>query len=348
MRIHVTDLQPGDTITKDAFNPHGVHVMQQGTVLQLEEISKLLQHSIDYIEIQARELHLHASTPEEMPDSLYRIKPQFDQAIEAISSIFMNALKHGKFDEDVVDDAFQPVVDSLMKQKDVVSLLLMLNQEDDYTTRHSMQVGVLSYYLSTWMGYSKDEAYEIGKAGYLHDVGKCRIPKEILNKPGKLTAEEFDEVKRHTTYGYEIIRESMDDELTALVALQHHERDDGRGYPQALQSHQIHPYSHIAAVADVYSAMSSTRVYQSKRQLLHVLQELYRMSFGQLNGKPVHAFIKHMLPNFIGKKVTLASGQSGTIVMTNPSDYFRPLVQTSAGFIDLSKSSEDAIKDIKL
>ncbi|NMO95526.1 HD-GYP domain-containing protein [Paenibacillus lemnae] len=347
MRVHVTDLQPGDLMQHDVYNDNGVHVLRKGTVLQIEEISKLIQHSVDYIEIEPREVLITADSSSDTPETLHQIKPQFDQAVESISSIFMDALKHGKFHEDLVDDAFKPVVETLMKQKDVVSLLLLLNGQDDYTSRHSMQVGMLSYYLATWMGYNDDEAYEIGKAGYLHDIGKCRIPLEILNKPSKLTYEEFEEVKRHTLYGYDIIRESMDDELTALVALQHHERDDGKGYPLKLRSKQIHPYSHIAAVADVYSAMSSNRVYQSKQQLLHVLRELHTMSFGQLNGKPVHAFIKHMLPNFIGKKVLLTSGESGTIVMTNPSDFFRPLVRTSDRFIDLSKEPDSAIHEIK-
>lgn len=346
MRIHVTDLIPGDQMQQDAYNRNGVHVLKKGTILSLEEISKLLQHSIDYIDIEPREMILSVDPLSDTPESLSKVKPYFDQAMDGFATVFSEALHSGKFNESVVNDSFQPVIDSLMDQKDVVSLLLLLDDKDDYTYKHSMQVGMLSYYLATWMGYSDEEAYDIGRAGYLHDIGKSRVSREILEKPGKLSQEEFEEIKLHTIYGYEIIRESMDDELTALVALQHHERDDGKGYPNAIGAELIHPYSHIAAVADVYSAMSTNRVYQSKQQLLYVLRELYSLSFGQLNGKPTHAFIQHMLPNFIGKKVILTSGDSGIIVMTNPLDYFRPLVKTPGGFIDLSKEREVAIKEI--
>ncbi|WP_054957019.1 HD-GYP domain-containing protein [Paenibacillus dakarensis] len=348
MRVHVTDLIPGDLTQREVFNSHGVHVLQKGTVLRNEEIAKLIQHGINYIEIEKREILLSADPSSETSESLSRVKPQFDQAIDGFASVFSEAFKTGKFNENAVHDSFQPVIGSLLEQKDVVSLLLLLNGRDDYTYKHSMQVGMLSYYLATWLGYSAKECYEIGKAGYLHDIGKSRIPDKILNKPEKLTAEEFELIKLHTTYGYEIIRESIDDEITALVALQHHERDDGSGYPNRRQESEIHPYSHIAAVADVYSAMTTNRAYQSKQQLLHVLRELYSLSFGKLNAKPTHAFIQHLLPNFIGKKVVLTTGESGTIIMNNHSDYFRPLIQTTERFIDLSKERESSIQEILL
>ncbi|WP_106766424.1 HD-GYP domain-containing protein [Paenibacillus faecalis] len=346
MRIHVTDLIPGDQMLREVFNRNGVHVLKKGTIVQLEEISRLVQHGIDYIDIEPREILLSIDPSSETPEALNQIKPKFDQAIDGFTTMYLEALKTGKFNESVVDDSFQPVVGSLMEQKDVVSLLLLLNEKDDYTYKHSMQVGMLSYYLAIWMGYSSKEAYKVGRAGYLHDIGKSKIPKEILDKPGKLTAEEFEKIKLHTIYGYDIIRESIDDKVTALVALQHHERDDGSGYPKGLYEHQIHPYSHIAAVADVYSAMTTNRVYQSKQQLLIVLRELYSLSFGKLNGKPSHAFIQHMLPNFIGKKVVLNTGETGIIVMNNQSDYFRPLIKTSERFIDLSKEPDCAIHEI--
>lgn len=348
MRIHVTDLVPGDQMQQDAFNRNGVHVLKKGTFLSLEEISKLLQHSIDYIDIEPREITVSIDPSSHTPESLMKVKPHFDHAIDGFASAFAEAMDSGSFNESMVNDSFVPAVESFMEQKDVVSLLLLLNNDDDYTYRHSMQVGMLSYYLATWMGYAHKEAYDIGRAGYLHDIGKSRISKDLLYKPGKLTAEEFEEVKLHTVYGHEIIMESMDDEVTALVALQHHERDDGTGYPKALKADMIHPYSHITAVADVYSAMSSNRVYQSRQQLLQVLRELHSMSFGKLNGKPAQAFIEHMLPNFIGKKVLLTSGDTGTIVMTNPLDYFRPLVKVSGRFVDLSKERSIAIQEILL
>ncbi|WP_036717434.1 HD-GYP domain-containing protein [Paenibacillus sp. JCM 10914] len=348
MRVHVTDLIPGDQMQQDAYNQSGLHVLKKGTSIRSEDISKLKQHGIDYIEIVQREVAITTDPQSDLSDAYHNLLPHFQLAFDGCSTLFSEAAETGRFNSSVVDDSFQPLINSLNEHSDVVSLLLLFNGKDDYTYRHSIQVGMLCYYIANWMGYASDEAYHIGTAGYLHDIGKCKIPSDILNKPGKLLPEEFEAVKLHTIYGYEIISESMDDKISATVALQHHERDDGSGYPRALREEQIHPYAHICAVADVYSAMTTNRVYQSKQQLLTVLRELYGLSFGKLNGKPTHAFIQQMLPNFIGKKVELTNGESGIIVMNHPSDYFRPLVQVGPRFVDLSKEVDVAIAEILL
>jgi putative nucleotidyltransferase with HDIG domain len=201
-----------------------------------------------------------------------------------------------------------------------------------------VQVGMLSYYIAKWLELPEEEALLVGKAGYLHDIGKCKIDNEILKKPGRLSDTEFNEVKKHTVYGYEIIQQSFDNPALSLTALQHHERLNGKGYPMGIKNTEIHPYAKIVAVADVYSAMTSERIYQEKRDLLYVLKELNRMSFGELDPKATQVFIKHMIPNFIGKRVSLSDGRSGRIIMTNPTDFFNPLIQIDDEFIDLSNN----------
>ncbi|MFF2910128.1 HD-GYP domain-containing protein [Paenibacillus sp. NPDC057934] len=343
MRVHVMDVKPGDYLGTDTFNARGLHVLSKGTQLRMDEISKLLQHGIDYIDIESLEETL---SPPHKPSIIQTVTASFDTMIDGFENLYLEALTKGSFNPSVVDDVLQPTLQSLDKHKDVVTLLLLLDREDEYTYNHSLQVGMLSYYIATWLGYSKQECYEISRAGYLIDIGKCRISPDLLNKPGKLTLEEFEEVKRHTTYGYEIIRNSMDDPTAALVALQHHEREDGSGYPANLTKSEIHPYAQIAAVADVYSAMTSPRVYQSKQELISVLHELHNLSFGKLNGKTVQAFIQHLMPNFIGKRVLLNSGDMGVIVMNNPMDVFRPLVQVDHKFLDLSRERSVSIVEI--
>ncbi|WP_068619939.1 HD-GYP domain-containing protein [Paenibacillus tuaregi] len=341
MRRHVMELAPGDRLENDIFNNNGVFVLKKGTVLNNESIVKLVQHSIDYVDVD-----LSSETEASPVTSIQKMELQFNDAIDAFESIFLESLATGKFDQNDVDDLLMPLMEQLTSQKDVISLLLLLDNKDNYTYNHSMQVGMLSYYIALWMGYPHDEAYKAGKAGFLHDIGKSMVPPEILNKPGKLTEEEFEEIKRHTTYGYEIIRNSTTDEISALVALQHHEREDGSGYPQGLTSSEIHPFAKITAIADVYSAMTSNRVYQNKQELITVLHELYRLSFGKFSPEPTQAFIRHMLPNFIGKRVRLTSGELGSIVMTNPSDFFRPLVKTDTRFADLSREPNIDIQEV--
>ncbi|WP_328284461.1 HD-GYP domain-containing protein [Paenibacillus tarimensis] len=343
------DLQPGDKLAQDVFNNYGLNVLSQGTTLNDREISRLFQHQVDYVDIEERTVPgLLDSTQGSHPNGADKLRPLFEDALQGISELFVNATADGKIQSEDVDRTFKPLVDGCRTEKDVVSLLVALNNKDDYTYQHSVQVGMISYYIAAWMGYSEEEAQRVGKAGFLHDIGKCRIDYNILNKPDKLTEEEFEKVKQHTLYGEAILRESLDDEIFALVALQHHERFDGSGYPHALKGEEIIPAARIVAIADIYSAMISSRVYQEKQDLLHVLNELYELSFHKLDPIITQTFIKHMIPNFIGKKVELQNGETGTIVMTNPSDFFRPLIQIGEEFVDTSRKPDKGIKDIQL
>lgn len=343
MRVHVSDLKPGNHLTTNAYSSRGLHVLPKGALLQIDDIAKLMQHGVDYVDIQ---------TLEEEPASLGRpsiiesVTASFDTMVDGFESLYMEALLKGSFNTTVVNDILQPSLQSLDKHKDVVSLLLLLDREDNYTYNHSLQVGMLSYYIAIWLGYSKQECYEISRAGYLIDIGKCRVSPALLNKPGKLTPDEFEEVKLHTKYGYEIIRNSMDDSYTALTALQHHEREDGSGYPSGLTKVDIHPYAQIAAVADIYSAMTSKRAYQSKQALISVLREINNLSFGKLSARAVQALVQHLMPNFIGKRVLLNTDDTGVIVMNNPVDIFRPLVKIDGMFLDLSRERTVAIVEI--
>ncbi|MFD0586390.1 HD-GYP domain-containing protein [Paenibacillus sp. GCM10027627] len=353
MRIHVTDLLDGDQLSSDIFNNYGLHVLSKGTKLFKTEISRLLQHQIDYVEIENRiepSMELEGRTLESTvnPKWLPKVQPIYENAVKSFESFFSTALETGIVSDNDVTAVLQPLLNNLQLERDVVSMLLLLNTQDNYTYQHSVQVSMLSYYLATWLGYTQSEAAMIGKAGFLHDIGKCKIHDDILNRPGKLSNEEFEEVKRHTIYGHDIIMESFNDTTLAIGALQHHERMDGSGYPHGLKGDEIHPISKIIAVVDIYSAMISARVYQKERDLLYVLRELHRLSFAELDPITTHTFIKHMIPNFIGKHIQLSNEQMGLIVMTHPTEFFRPLIQIGDEFIDMTLERDYEIKHVYL
>ncbi|MFD0679612.1 MULTISPECIES: HD-GYP domain-containing protein [unclassified Paenibacillus] len=350
LKVSVTDLHVGDRTGSDVFNWNGLLVVSAHTVLNGEDIDKLHRHNIDYVDIMLR---FDGGLPEQSNvittsiDEL-RIDPiaTFENAVDTVKLLFYEVEQHGQIKEALIDSAFTPLTDHFKQENDVVSLLLTMNSKDDYTYQHCVQVGMLSYYIAKWMGYSEQEALIVGKAGYVHDIGKSSISLDILNKPGRLTHEEFEEVKKHAKYGYNLIKTSKMDEAIALAALQHHERLDGSGYPSNLKGDDIHPYAKIVAVADIYSAMVSSRVYQKKQSLLQVLIELHRLSFGQLDPQVAQVFIRNMIPNFIGKRVLLSSGEIGQVIMTHPSDFFKPLVQVDDRFINLTEQPELEIQEI--
>lgn len=369
MKVNVFDLQIGDIVVEDVFNAAGLILLNANTRLTAQDIAFLKKHQVDYVKIQCTEVprishpqnNPHPSLqdshqPESNDNPIHKLELSdrlspftmmaYMEATDRMKDIFENALMHDHIDASSVNAALFPLLSNIKLEKDIVALLLTLDSDVDYTFQHSVQVCIISYFLAIWMDMSEEEAKLIGKAGLLHDIGKCKVDPHILSKPARLTEDEFAEVTKHTMYGYQLIKRSLHNEDLAAVALQHHERYNGLGYPDKRSGEDIHPYARIIAVADVYSAMISTRVYQAKRDLLYVLKELYDMSFTQLDPYIVQVFIRNMLPNFIGKKVTLKDGSKGTIIMTNPTDFFRPLIQVGTQFIDLSRQNHLQIETV--
>lgn len=336
MRVHISELLVGDQLSQDINNDAGILIFPSGTIIEEEHIQRLKSHFIDEVPITLRhidDVNQYITTDTRITS---RILPHFNEALDGFKHIYKLAESNDKIEETEIDSDLNLLLDSLFKERDIITLLIRLNSMDDYTFQHSVHVGIITYFISIWLGKDEDEAFRIAKAGYLHDIGKCRIPTEMLTRPGKLSNKEFEEIKKHPIYGYEIIRQISDDPLIATAVLQHHERMDGSGYPKGLKGDEIHEYARIISIADIYSAMVSSRAYQKKKDFLFVLKELHHLSFSRIDPKITQTFINHMIPNFIGKKLTLRSGESGTIVMNNPNDFFYPLIKIDDQFIDLS------------
>lgn len=351
MKVSLSDLQPGDRLAEDIFTDQGLHVLSRGTVLQERDMTRLQQLRVYEVEIEWRSnvpLEAAAPTPFSFTQRQVQLLPYYDDAVAGYESLFKKALEEGRVVDREVEESFGPLVDNFRTERDVISLLLLLNNQDEYTYQHSVQVGMLSYFLAQWLGWDDQESNLAGKAGFLHDIGKTRVSEDILRKPGSLTEEEGEEVRLHSVYGYEIILASAGHPVIAQAALQHHERMDGSGYPNGLKADQLHPVSRIVAVADVYSAMISSRPYREKINMLTVLKELYRLSFKELDPHMTHTFIRHMLPNFIGKRVTMRNGEIGTIIMNHPTLLFNPLVQVDERFIDTSTDPAYEIQHVFL
>jgi HD-GYP domain-containing protein (c-di-GMP phosphodiesterase class II) len=162
----------------------------------------------------------------------------------------------------------------------------------------------------------------------LHDLGKTKIPDSILKKAGRLSAEEYSEMKRHTLLGYEMIGilPGMT-EQQALVALQHHEQEDASGYPFGVCGDKISHFSKIIAVADVFHTMVSERVYKKPIPLYQVFQEIYQRAFGLFDPIIVQCFITNVMNRMIGDPVLLSNGRVARIVLLHPDDLINPLVE---------------------
>ncbi|MCD9022121.1 HD-GYP domain-containing protein [Cohnella sp. NL03-T5] len=302
-------------------------------------IHLLEQHHIHYSEIMLLDDGPDAPTfiPTEVVHEAARYSKDLFDKIKVTKKLPLLEITH----------ELLPLVEQVSSHPDVFQLFESVKAKDEYTHQHNIGVGVLSTLIGKWMKLSEADIAILSMAATMHDVGKILIPDEILLKPGKLTTEEFDEMKRHTTYGYEILKETEGlHPRIPLVALQHHERADGTGYPLKAQEHDLDPFSKIVAVADVFHAMSSKRPYHDPLPFHEVVSRMRKGSFGELDPNVVSVFLKMMITHLVGSKVKLTDGRWGEVVFINPHDDTHPLVKIEDTFLDLSLDRQIHILEV--
>ncbi len=205
--------------------------------------------------------------------------------------------------------------------------LVHLRDLDQYTFMHSVNVSVLSIILGKRLGLETSQLEMLGTGSILHDVGKALVSQQILNKPGKLSDEEFVEMKAHAQRGYEILRKRGADEQVSRIALMHHEKLSGRGYPLGLKAEKVPLLARIVAIADVYDALTGDRVY---KKAMHPSQAfgLMEQDVGQHLDSSLYTIFKSLLGLYpVSSQVLLANGSIARVISQNSTDPARPVVE---------------------
>ena len=219
------------------------------------------------------------------------------------------------------------LANNIVDNPDASMWLTQLKSRDEYTSIHSLNVCVLSLTFGRSLGLKGDELNEIGLGALLHDIGKMLVPLEILNKPGKLTTEEFEIMKSHPQKGYEMLVKdnSLSSEVLSIVK-SHHERLNGNGYPENLLEQDISFYTKIVTITDVYDAITSDRVYHDGMTPHEALKHLYEWMPGNFDTDLMQAFIRTIGIYPVGSVVELVSGQIGLVVKLNDLHRLKPVV----------------------
>lgn len=271
---------------------------------------------------------------------------------KTVAKNIMEDLRIGRMlDMNQARNTVDEVVDSLLRNDDALVWLTKLKNQDEYTAEHSLNVCILSAAFARHLGHDEAEIRKIGLAGLLHDIGKAKIPVEILNKPGALTANERALIKQHPNLGRSLLMTSASVEhYTIDVAYSHHERVDGTGYPRALQAHQIPYYAKLVAIVDTYDAITSSRVYDSGRASMEALEIIYNSRNSHFDADLTVEFIRCIGVYPPGAIVVMTNGEVGIVVESNKRSKLRPkivLVKDSAKewqekhTIDLSQDALD-------
>ncbi|MDI6870403.1 MAG: HD-GYP domain-containing protein [Bacillota bacterium] len=336
-RISLSDLHPGSVLAKPVYGASGALRLNQGKQITrqfLDSLSSWGIHSV-YVDDGAP----LPVVPEAMKATYYEAVGRIKVAMEILrrGSLVDAAALGSQLGEFVLQLAAEPCA---------LSCLHLLRERDDYTFHHCIDVGIVAALAGKWLGFSGTDLLQLAMAGALHDLGKARLPLEILNKPGRLTPEEFDVVKTHPLLGHELLTaEFGPGSVVARVALEHHERTDGSGYPQGLRPADTLLASRIVAMADVYDAMTSRRIYRDRSPEFAVLAQLQEDSFGLLDPRVVGAFLEHVIHYAHGRRVRLSNGQIGRVVFIHEMAPTRPIVEVGVDLVDLMVRKDLSVVD---
>jgi HD-GYP domain-containing protein (c-di-GMP phosphodiesterase class II) len=247
---------------------------------------------------------------------------------QAVMSMFQEARMGRAVDAVGAQRMVDEIADSVTRNPGALISLARLKNADDYTYLHSVAVCALMVALSRQLGLSEEETRAAGHGGLLHDLGKALMPMEVLNKPGKLTDEEFAIIKRHPSEGHRLLLEAHDVAATTLdVCLHHHEKMDGSGYPERLPGEQISLFARMGAVCDVYDAISSNRPYKAGWDPAESLRRMAEWTHGHFDPPIFQAFVKSLGIYPIGSLLRLSSGRLGIVVEQSQKSLLTPRVK---------------------
>ncbi len=334
--VRTRSLKEGMRIDQSIVDQTGRTLIARGTFLDDFMIDSLLKRGVGGIYTSEGEDDPDEEMiPEPIKEKIEKLKvadPAKVKLTESVKARVSEGIQYlyQNTESENFTNATNNIANDLMKaviENDAIAVdISTLKVSDEYTFKHSVDVATMAMIIAQKHGLSKDEIHEIGITGLLHDVGKSKIPNEILNKPAKLTDEEFAFMKQHTLLGYKILKEKDDIKgEIRLGVLQHHEKLNGKGYPQGLTSDKIVPYAKILAVADIYDALVTKRPYKEPFSQRDAVEMIMSMT-SDLDIDIMKSFLESVILYPVGSTVKLSNGEKAKVVKNNRDYILRPKV----------------------
>ncbi len=357
-RIPTIQAAPGMIVADDVYTFNNQLIISAGTSLTDKMITRLKFYSIKNVLISLAENSNGISpapfireTYSEQVKNTIEFK-QFNENLVNTSEQFKSKLndiivdQSKEIDTDELLNDVGNVLNNVRNGIHMFDMLHCMREYDDETYVHSVNVALICNILGRWLHFTRKDLDTVTLCGLLHDVGKILTPKELISKPGVLSAEEYETVKLHTLKGYNVLREKHLNIHIQMAAMMHHERCDGSGYPMGIKSDQIDQMAKVVMIADVYDAMTSARVYRGPLcpfEVIHVFQSEGLIKF---DPKYIMTFLDHVNSTYLGYRVRLNDQRKGTIIMMDRNNMSRPVIECGNQYIDLSKENDLFIEAI--
>ncbi len=352
-KVDVKQLEIGMELLEDVYDDNGVVLIGAHTPLSDVHIQYLLRKRVEFVNVRTDEPEsdsLGNKTEEQTFDRLNNVsdvEEKYQNTVVKFKRIY-NEFRLGRvpvYEE--IQDTVEPLYEAILNDESFTRKMWQIHSYDDYTFDHSVRVSMISGLLAKWCKLDLKGIKDAALAGLLHDIGKCNIPDNILNKPGPLNFEEFKVIKTHATLGYILIKDIPNINYDVMLGvLQHHERVDGTGYPNGITGNQMSYIAKIVSVADVYCAMTADRVYKPAMHPFEVASFILEKCYSSLDFSMSKTFLSNISHFYIGHRVKLNNGQEGEVIMTYKDDPARPLIKIGEVFYDLRRHIELEIESM--
>lgn len=341
IKVYANELKPGMVLSEDVGSlKSGAILVSKGTVLNKKIIRKIRNQGVKYVFIYDPEEYA-----EDIKQNNFMIR--YEIFSDKVEKVFSDIKLGKKIILSEINDELDELIVEIIQNNNILGRLRQLEEKDDYTFNHSLNVSMLATMIAKWLNYTDKQIKQIALTGLFHDIGKLKISDDILHKPGKLTNEEQEIMMKHPIYSYNILLDTVGISKNILVGvLQHHEREDGSGYPYGLKGDKIHEYAKIIAVCDVYDALTSDRYYKEKISPFYAAEVLEEQSFGILDPHITQLFLNKVSEFYAGCKVLLSNGKEGEIIYVHPQRPTKTIVKSGDEYINFLEPQDVFIVDI--
>ncbi len=342
-------LKPGMKLGKDVFNYKNELIIPAGTTIDSNVIAKLTRHSIMCVSIM-EDIDYAVTHFEKI--RLSKGFAAFQKAYDADLPTYKSIMSQFVFNQipfqiNDIMQIYQNIYNSLDHHELLLDYLYnMLPMEDDLTYAHCLNSALIAGLFASWFSLPESSTELLIQCAFFYDIGKLKLPNELIWKTGKLTDVEFERIKTHTISGFQMLQNMDMDPHILKAALMHHERFNGSGYPSKLHDTQIDIYARYISIIDSYEAMTSARVYRQSKNPFEVI-EIFEKDSMKYDRELLHPILFRIASHMVGLNVRLSDNQIVEIILINRNKIGRPLVRTKNGtFIDLAEQKDLSIKSI--
>lgn len=327
-RTDIIKCDDGDILAEDIINDLGGIIAAEFTVVNRDIKIKLFEMGV-------RDINIYKKNKKQQKDEEF--KDRYWKDIGKVKEIFYELSCGKMLDMNKVNAISNSIFEQIKKTPYIMENLYKLQNKDEYVYRHSVNVAYYAMILGKWLNLTENQIKEVIQVGILHDIGKIKIPLKILNKKGKLLSEEYDFIKQHTIFGYDMANKINDlSEEIKQGILMHHERKNGTGYPKGIEGNQIHLYAKICSVVDVYDALISDRAYKKKITPFDAFETLKSMAYECFDTEIIITFLENIYNYYIGATVLTNTGDIGEVVHISSRSISRPIIKINSMYYDTS------------